>query len=412
MAEEIRIEKGGRLTIPAPGVRVLGDRPLRLASWSEHHLLLEAADEEGSVMLSGTLGEVCIVDLLSFCNMFRKSGLLHFTLGGGDKVLYFQNGEIVYATSTFPEEEIGEVLYGLGKFDREVLQGARQFAGNTVPLGKILVERGIINSKDLWTATRSQVETIIYNLFAFSQGAFAFVARPLAEDLVVSLSMSTQNLIMEGLRRFDERALYMQKIRSLDAVPVATGKVPNDLDSTSQKMLALVQAGVCDAHELLRRSGAGDFDGLRLLSQLIDRGVITMEEAPTVAVEGDLGEIVAIFNGVLTAMCRVVSVKNPQFRDEVSRFLRDLPQPFSYVFRQASLCEDGSVDGGRVLANLAGLEEGDKIRLLTDALSELVYMECIAARRELGASDSAELIKRVQEVSQRVQTVIGRRDNG
>ena len=256
------------------------------------------------------------------------------------------------------------------------------------------------------------METIVYNLFAFSQGHFAFVARPLAEELVVRLSMSTQNLIMEGLRRVDERALYMQKIRSLDAIPVATGKVPNDLDSTSQKMLAMVQAGVCDAHELLRRSGAGDFDGLRLLSQLVDRGVVTMEEAPTVAVEGDLGEIIAIFNGVLTAMCRVVSAKNPQFRDEVSRFLRDLPQPFSYVFRQASLCEDGSVDGGRILANLAGLEEGDKMRLLTDSLSELVYMECIAARRELGAADSAELIKRVQDVSQRVQTLIGRRDNG
>ncbi|MHB8708793.1 MAG: DUF4388 domain-containing protein [Desulfuromonadales bacterium] len=412
MGEEIRIEKNGRLTIPPSGVRAIGDRPLRLASWSEHHLLLEAADEDGSVMLSGTLGEICIVDLLSFCNMFRKSGLLHFNLGSGDKVLYFQNGEIVYATSTFPEEEIGEVLYGLGKFDQEVLQGARQFAGSKASLGKILIDRGVINSKDLWTATRNQVETIIYNLFAFQEGNFVFIARPLAEDLVVSLSMSTQNLIMEGLRRFDERALYMQKIKSLDAVPVATGKVPNDLDSTSQKMLALIQAGIGDAHELLRRSGAGDFDGLRLLSQLIDRGVVTMEEAPTVVVEGDLGEIITIFNGVLTAMCRVVSVKNPQFRDEVSRFLRDLPQPFSYVFRQASLCEDGSVDGGRILANLAGLEEGDKMRLLTDALSELVYMECIAARRELGAADSAELIKRVQEVSQRVQTLIGRRDHG
>lgn len=412
MGEEIRIEKNGRLTIPPSGVRAIGDRPLRLASWSEHHLLLEAADEDGSVMLSGTLGEICIVDLLSFCNMFRKSGLLHFTLGSGDKVLYFQNGEIVYATSTFPEEELGEVLYSLGKFDQEILQGARQFAGSKASLGKILIDRGVINSKDLWTATRNQVETIIYNLFAFQQGNFVFIARPLAEDLVVSLSMSTQNLIMEGLRRFDERALYMQKIKSLDAVPVATGKVPNDLDSTSQKMLALIQAGIGDAHELLRRGGAGDFDGLRLLSQLIDRGVVTMEEAPTVVVEGDLGEIITIFNGVLTAMCRVVSVKNPQFRDEVSRFLRDLPQPFSYVFRQASLCEDGSVDGGRILANLAGLEEGDKMRLLTDALSELVYMECIAARRELGAADSAELIKRVQEVSQRVQTLIGRRDHG
>jgi len=409
---ELLLEKGGRLPLPLPVVKAIGERPLQLTSWSEHHLLLETGDGGGQVLLAGTIGEVGIVDLLSFCNMFRKSGLLHFSLAGGDKILFFQNGEIVYATSTFPDEEIGEVLYALGKLDRDLLHGARQFAGADIPLGKTLIEQGVITSKDLWAATRSQIETIIYNLFAFSQGAFVFVARDLAEELIVRLSMSTQNLIMEGLRRVDERALYMQKIKSLDSVPVATGKVPNDLDSTSQKMLALVQAGVCDGHELLRRSGAGDFDALRLLSQLVDRGVIVMEEAPTVAVEGDLGEIIAVFNGVLTAMCRVVSAKNPQFRDEVSRFLRDLPQPFSYVFRQASLREDGSVDGGRILANLAGLEEGDKIRLLTDALSELVYMECIAARRELGAADSAELIKRVQEVSQRVQALIGRREDG
>lgn len=412
MADEIRLEKGGRLPLPLSAARAIGERPLRLAAWSEHHLLLEAGDVEGGVLLAGVLGEIGIVDLLSFCNMFRKSGMMHFCLSGGDKTLHFQNGEIVYATSTFAEEEIGEILYGLGKLDHKVLEGARQFAGSKTPLGKILVDQGVIGAKDLWTATRSQVETIVYNLFAFSQGTFAFLDRPLAEEMVVRLSMSTQNLIMEGLRRIDERAVYMQKVKSLDAVPVATGTVPNDLDSTSQKMLALVQAGVCDARELLRRSGAGEFDALRLLSQLVDRGVVAMEEAPTVAVEGDLGELIAIFNGVLTAMCRVVSARNPQFRDEVSRFLRDLPQPFSYVFRQASLREDGSVDGGRILANLAGLEEGDKMRLLTDALSELVYMECIAARRELGAADSAELIKRVQEVSQRVQNLIGRRDNG
>ncbi len=187
--------------------------------------------------------------------------------------------------------------------------------------------------------------------------------------------------------------------------------VPNDLDSISQKMVALIQAGVGSVKELLRRSGSGEFDALKLLSQLVERGVVSMEEAPTVKVEGVLGEVVNIFNGVLVAMHKVVSARNPQFREEVSCFMRDLPQPFSYVFRQTALKDDGSVDGGRVLANLAGLEEGDKLRLLADSLSELVYMECISARRELGAADSAELIKRVQEVSQRVQDLIGNRDD-
>jgi hypothetical protein len=408
---EIRIEKGGKLTLPPAVTRILEAQPLRMSSYSTNHLLLETTTGADKVLMTGLLNAGGIVDLLSFFNMFRKSGMLHFLLAGGNKTLCFQNGEIVYAVSTFPEEEIGEILYSLGKFDRETLQGARQFANGELPLGKILVDQQVIDAKDLWAAIKNQVETIVYNLFAFQEGSFVFIDKPLAEDEVVSLSMNTQNLIMEGLRRVDERAVYMQKVKSLDAIPVATDKVPNDLDSVSQKMVALIQAGVGSVKELLRRSGSGEFDAIKLLSQLVERGVVSMEEAPTVKVEGVLGEVVNIFNGVLIAMHNVVSAKNPQFREEVSCFMRDLPQPFSYVFRQTTLKDDGSVDGGRVLANLAGLEEGDKLRLLSDSLSELIYMECIAARRELGAADSAELIKRVQEVSQRVQDLIGQRDD-
>ena len=407
---EVRIEKGGKLQLPSNVLKLMGDQPLRLSSCSVQHLLLESATNADKVLMTGLVGDIGIVDLLSFFNMFRKSGLLQFTLPGGSKELYFQNGEIVYATSTFPEEEIGEILYKLGKFDRDILQGARQFANGEIPLGKILADQGIITSQDLWAATKNQVETITYNLFAYHEGSYVYTNLKPDEDKIVRLSMTTQNLIMEGLRRVDERALYIQQVKSLDAMPVATGKVPNDLDSISQRMVALVQSGVGDVRELLRRSGSGEFDALRLLSQLVERGVVTMEEAPTVAVEGVLGEVVKIFNGVLVAMHGVVSAKNPRFREEISRFLRDLPQPFSYVFRQTTLKEDGSIDGGRILANLAGLEEGDKLRLLSEALSELVYMECIAARRELGAADSAELIKRVQDVSQRVRDLIGNRD--
>jgi len=408
---EFRVEKGGRLTLPPNIARTLGDVSLRVTSSSADHLLLAKVGGKGVVQMAGSLGDIGIVDLLSFFNMFRKAGLLYFGLTGGSKTLYFQKGELVYASSSFVEEEIGEVLYSLGKVDREVLQGARQLAGGDLSLGKVLVEQNVITAKDLWAATRSQVEQIVYNLFTFQEGSFAFIDTPLEESQVVRLSMNTQNLIMEGLRRIDERAVYLQKIKSLDAVPMATGKMPNDLDSVSQKMVALVHAGINDVRELLRRSGSGEFDALRLLSQLVERGVIVMEEAPTVAVEGVLGEVVTIFNGVLVAMHRVVSAKNPNFRDEVSSFLRDLPQPFSYVFRQTSLKADGSVDGGRILANLAGLEEGDKLRLLSEALSELVYMECIAARRELGATESGELVKRVQDVSQRVQALIGKHDD-
>ncbi len=67
------------------------------------------------------------------------------------------------------------------------------------------------------------------------------------------------------------------------------------------------------------------------------------------------------------------------------------------------------MDGGRVLANLAGLEERDKKKLLAEALTELVYMECHAARRDLGNAASAELLQRVQEIPRRIKNILERK---
>jgi hypothetical protein len=403
------IDGSGRLALPAAAAREIGSRPVELSSFSSRHLFFTACEEAESAVFAGLLGEIGAADLISFLNMFRKSGILCFVLAGGSKELFLQNGEIVFATSTFPEEDIGEVLRTLGKVDRETLQKARLFATGRTTVGKILVDRGVVASKDLWQATRHQVETIVYHLFTFSRGSFSFVAKALEKEEILRLSMSTQNLIMEGLRRVDERALYMRRIHSLDTValpssPPAEGKTPAE-----QRLLALVHAGARDVRELLRKSGMGEFDALRLLYQLVERGAVRLEERATVPVAGDLGEILAVFNGALTVLYRRISETNPGFPQEVRLFLRDLPQPFSFVFSDVTLQADGTVDGGRLLANLAGLEEEDKKRLLADSLNELLYMECLAARRELGAADSAELIQRVQEISRRVKTLIGRK---
>jgi hypothetical protein len=160
----------------------------------------------------------------------------------------------------------------------------------------------------------------------------------------------------------------------------------------------------------LRQDGLGEFEGLRLLYQLLEKGAVRLEEAPPVEVEGELGELLGVCNGAMVALCRRIREVNPAFDHEVRVFLRDLPQPYSYVFRDVRLRDDGSVDGARILANLAGLEEGDKLNLLADALNELIFMECMAARRELGSAESAELVRRVQNVTGRVRTLIGRKE--
>jgi hypothetical protein len=354
--------------------------------------------------------EGTVTDLLSYFNMFRKTGILTVELEGGSKALYFQQGEIVFATSTFASEDLGEVLFSLGKIERETLQHLRRLVRENTTLGKLLVERGAVAPKDLWLAARSQVENIVYNLFTAHSGGFYFQSLAIEQEQILRLSMSTQNIIMEGLRRLDEKALFMRKIISLEYFPLDTGKEAVDLTQSEACLMNFAQTGQQTARNLFRKIGLREFDGMRILFGLIEKGLIRMEDAPTTEIEGELGQILAIYNSLFKVIfVRMVKI-SPQFSQEVAQSLRDLPQPYSFVLRDIELLDDGTFDGHRIVANLAGLEEGDRNKLLADSLCEVAYMETMALRRDLAAEQARPLISRVQEIITRVRDLVGRNE--
>ena len=120
--DKLKIDNSGSLKLPAEIYRPLGDQPLSVISASSAHLLLGCPEAEGAVLIAGVLEEDSITDLLSYFNMFRKTGMLTIELEGASKALYFEHGEIVFATSSFASEELGEVLFSLGKFEQDALQ--------------------------------------------------------------------------------------------------------------------------------------------------------------------------------------------------------------------------------------------------------------------------------------------------
>ncbi len=407
---KINVDKSGTLKLPPEVYQPLGEQPLAVISVSSNHLLLGRPEAEGPVLISGVLEEGATTDLLSYFNMFRKTGILTIELEGGVKSLYFQQGEIVFATSSFASEDLGEVLFSLGKIEQDALQKLRLLVSQKTSLGKLLVERGIVAPKDLWLAARSQVEHIIYTLFSADSGGFYFQSVAIEQEQILRLSMSTQNIIMEGLRRLDEKALFMRKIISLDYFPLETGKEVTDLTQAEAGLMNMAQAGQQTAQDLFRKIGLREFDGMRILFGLIEKRLIRMEDSPTTEVEGVLGQILAAYNSLFKVIFVRVLKVSPQFPQEVVQSLRDLPQPYSFVLRDVELREDGTLDGQRIVANLVGLEEGDKKKLLADSLCEVAFTETMALRRDLDAEQARPLIARVQEVTTKIRDMIGRNE--
>lgn len=408
----LTIDETGTLHLPTLIRRDLAGKSLSLLSSSPNHLLLGESGGSRKVILSGCLGDLSVPDLISFFNMFRREGLLHFDLPGGRKSLWFQSGEIVFATSSFPEEDLGEVLLATGKINAETLKICRQEVATGRSIGKVLLDKRVVNKQDLWVAARQQAEQIVYNLFAEDAGSFYYRNANLEGLDKVRLSMSTQNLLMEGLRRMDERTLFMRRIGSLDARIQVQAKSDGELHTLSDELAAvyaLAQKKDMSVRELVRALGVGDFEGLRLIYQLVEQGFFQVEEVEVSAVEGALANLLEIFNGTLAALFSRISPQRPGFRAEVMSFIRDIPQPYSFVLRDVGLKDDGTLDANHVVDNLKGLSEYDQKSMLADALSELLYMECMIAQQVLQPETAQKFIQRVQEITRRVREIVGRR---
>src|SRR3954463_15303477 len=125
-------------------------------------------------VLQGDLSRIQLPDVLSFISMIRASGKLvlqHDTL---ERTLVWKDGEIVFAASNSPEHSLGNFLLRNGKITQAQYDEAKSRMTPQIRHGKALVQIGAISAKDLWWGIKNQALEIIYSLFHFNGGQFAY----------------------------------------------------------------------------------------------------------------------------------------------------------------------------------------------------------------------------------------------
>ena len=149
----------------------------------------------------GSLEEVDVPAILRALVRADKTGPLRFTRGRTTKTVYLQGGRLIFATSTDPDDRLGEMLLRKGLITYRDLAESVQAIRAGKRQGAILVESGSIRSRDLVEGVTEQVQEIVYSLFLWEEGAYEFVDGELPSREVILLRMSTEDILMEGIRR-------------------------------------------------------------------------------------------------------------------------------------------------------------------------------------------------------------------
>lgn len=238
---------------------------------------------DASTILQGDLSRIQLPDVLSFLAMIRGSGKLVLRHDELERTIHWKDGEIVFATSNSPEHSLGQFLLRNGKITEAQYEESKRRVTAQVRHGKVLVQMGAISPKDLWWGVKHQVLDILYSLFGWKGGSFAFLDS--TDELLnerIMLAINTSSVIMEGIRRLDEYARIKEKISGIDLV---FSKVPGAVPDFRELEMAASEIevynnidGKLTIRELVGKSDLTEFEVTRILFQLLSARMI--EVAP------------------------------------------------------------------------------------------------------------------------------------
>jgi len=169
-----------------------------------------------SLRSEGSLVERDFPDLVHVLYERNFTGSLLLTRAGLGKSVTIEQGRLVFASSSDPDERLGELQLRRGRISLRDYVEAGKAVGPGRRLGTLLVERGVLGPKELVKAVVEHTQEIIYGAFLWTDGRYRLQEGQRSVE-AITLNISTPDLIVEGIRRIDSWTRVARAVGSLES---------------------------------------------------------------------------------------------------------------------------------------------------------------------------------------------------
>jgi hypothetical protein len=367
------------------------------------HLPLDPLADDDDLTIRGQIDTTSVPELMRSLLASRETGVLTFRSSEVTKSISVKDGRVVYAASTNVDERLGEVLLMQGKITaRQYLEASRMIRPGK-RLGALLVEIEALQPEELIPAVEHQVKEVLMELFTWTHGDYEMVIKDMDPDNLVQLNISTENLILEGIRRSRSWTQVLRGIGDLDTVFLRTEDtdILYKLELTEEEGEVLAQVnGRSTVEQICEVSYLSNFETCRILWALKVLRVVrrVADNEPEVAGlrererELDLEEIVEKFNQMFS---RVYGFLRGRLQEEsaadqfMEGALEEVSRQYGALFDGVDLRHYGRADFEQMLANVADLPAEQRKSLMVAGLNELVFVIQLAVRTRLGKQEEA-----------------------
>ncbi len=138
--------------------------------------------------------------------------------GKVEKSVYFNEGRAIFATSNHPDDRLGELFFRQGLVSLENFLKAGEVSVRTKKrLGTVFVEFGFITAEGLVEGVTEQVKGILLSIFHCTGGMYSFRMGPLPTEEVITLRISTGDIIIQGVKQIQSWQRIWEAAGGLDA---------------------------------------------------------------------------------------------------------------------------------------------------------------------------------------------------
>jgi len=398
----VRLGQDGRLSNTGSGEppKLLKETGEYRLSGGPHHsfLLMRHLEDEKArarvLMMGELVSRMSVVEIINLVTSTAWSGELHVLSPEGTRVLTIAQGVLKHARTEIERERLGELLVRAGLLERAKLTELLPKKPSDQRFGQMLVSRGLLDEEQLFKQLQQQTEAIFYATMLVESGMYWFVAPPEgAPPPPTTFHLSIQGLLMEGVQRIDEMALYREKFPHNRFFPAP--KADAKREKLEANMLAVLDLcnGARSIDDLIKLSGLGEFLTIKAVYNMSRTGQLVIRRGPTLDVAA-ARRMVRQFNEIVRDIFVVVATYGAMER--ASRALSSwLAQSAHAAALGDSVDIDGSLDATHVIARLQKASSDDPMDELHRALHELAAYALFVASNGIPRNEERALARDV-----------------
>ena len=320
---------------------------------------------------------------------------------GSERALHFDQGALRHARSTQPNDMLGEVLFRAGIIDRETVERVLSHVTQERRFGELCLDENIVTQEQLYGHLQKQAEQIFYGSLLVDDGLYSF--HTIDDDAPPpdhTVHLPIQGLLMEGVQRIDEMALFRERIPHADLCPKRRETAPpKRLDSSAAQILEFAD-GKRTIEDIARLTGLGDFLTTKSVYHLLQQGSVELHTSPNVDTQA-VRKLVGRFNDVMRDI--FVAVATYGGVDSTRNTLATWIQGSGYApYFGEEVDVDGSINPDVVASALEHIDIEHPIEALHQALHELAAFALFSATTTLPRDQELVLAR---DVNRRLKAI-------